>query len=141
MRRTFLIGIAVLMGLSLAAPAFAQGRDPFEPRPGENEQETDGNEDSERDPFNPNPGDAEPAPNDPDPGPNDPDDPTDPVVDPTVDPAPTADPGPNDPDDRTLANTGFDSTTWAAIGYLLIVLGAAAIVVGRVFAPSWSRKR
>ena len=51
--------------------------------------------------------------------PTDPTVPVDPVVDPT-DPLPT---------------TGSSATTWTGLGYVLIALGAGAVVLSKVYAP------
>lgn len=129
----------LLLGLTMAAPAFAQGRDPFEPQPGDGQQDIDPAPDSERDPFDPEEG--EPAAQDPD-DPTEPADPVDPA-DPDPDPEPTTivDPdGDGDPD-STLANTGFDVSTWGGIAYLLIVVGGVAILAARLFSPAVPRRR
>jgi hypothetical protein len=139
MRRTVLIGLALLLGLLTAAPAFAQGRDPFEPQPGSNQQNPDGGSGSgDRDPFDPSDDGGEPAAQ-PTTQP-DTNDPTDPVAEPTADPAPEQ-PAPDDEVEGTLANTGFDVTTWAGLAYALIALGAAALVFGRLFASEPGRHR
>lgn len=135
MRRSISIFFAILMlGLSAAAPAFAQGRDPFEPQPGDETTEADPDGNAEKDPFDPELGEADPAAQE------DPNDPTDPVVDPTSDPDPVVVPDPDDTG-NTLSNTGADVTTWGGIGYVLVVLGIAAIVAARTFAPVTARRR
>lgn len=139
MRRTCLVLAMFLLTLVVAAPAFGQGRDPFEPQPGSNQQDPDpGGSSSGDDPFEPEQGGdsqqpvAQETP-----------DPTDPVVEPTTDP--TTPPVPDETDDEvqgTLANTGLDVTTWSAIAYLMVVLGGCAVVAARTFSrPALHRRR
>lgn len=136
MRRTIVLAVALLLGLLVAAPALGQGRDPFEPQEGSGQEQPVESESSERDPFDPQEDDAQGTSDDP--AVQEPDDPTDPVVEPTQDPAPVPD---DEVESSTLANTGFDVSTWGAIAYLLIVLGIAAIVTSRTFAPVTFKRR
>ena len=134
MRRLTVLAFVLLVGTLVASPAWGQGRDPFEPRDGGSDQQQPVEDDSsDRDPFDPQEGGQQEQPA----VQESPDDPTDPVVQPT-EVAP-------EPDDEvatgTLANTGFDVTTWGAVAYLMIVLGVAALVASRTFAPISSRRR
>lgn len=144
MRRITHILLAALAVLLLAGPASAQGRDPFEPQPGSGQEEggDGGSSGGERDPFDPREGDGSAETPDDGDGATDPstDDPTEPSGTGEVDEQPDVD----DEDGEVggeLANTGFDVFTWTGIAYLLIVVGCAALVAGRLFAPVTSRRR
>ena len=136
MRRTVLFAVIFVLGLAVAVPAFAQTKDPFEPNPGgSQDQDTgSGSDSSGDDPFEPTTGGEQPAAQETD----DPDDPTTP---PTSEPAPTTEPEPQSTVGGTLSNTGADVETWGGIGYLLIVLGACALIMGWMFAPVAHRRR
>lgn len=126
MRRAVLIFTIFLLGVAAAAPALGQTRDPFEPQPGDSQEGTTGGSDSTGDdPFEPEVGDrsSQETPDDPTVAPT-----TEPVPDPDPEPQPTVDSG-------TLSNTGFDVSTWGGIAYLLVVLGAAALIVAWMYAP------
>jgi hypothetical protein len=133
MRRTVFVATIFLLGLALAAPALAQTRDPFEPQEGEaQEQSPDGGDPSGQDPFEPETGDrsAQEAPDAP-------------TLEPTTDPVPVEDPEPQSPtvQSGTLSNTGADVSLWSGVGYLLIIVGAAALVLAWMFAPRLSQRR
>ena len=136
MRRTILVGVIFLLGLAAAAPAFGQTKDPFEPNPGggQTQDPGGGGDASGDDPFEPSTGSQEPATQETD-------DPNDPTTPPTSEPAPTTDPEPQSTVGGTLSNTGADVSTWGGIGYLLIVLGACALVLGWMYAPVTHRRR
>ena len=130
MRRLTILAFVLLVGTLVASPAWGQGRDPFEPRDGgSNQQQPVENDDSD-DPFDPQEGGQE------QPSAQESPDPTDPVVQPTEQPAPN-----DEVATGTLADTGFDVTTWGAVAYLMIALGAAALVASRTLAPISSRRR
>jgi hypothetical protein len=135
-RQIFLFAIVFVLGLAVAAPAFAQTKDPFEPNPGggQTQDPGTGGDSSGDDPFEPSTGNQQPAAQET----NDPNDPTTP---PTTEPAPTVEPEPQSTVGGTLSNTGADVETWGGVGYLLIVLGACALIVGWMFAPVPHRRR
>jgi hypothetical protein len=78
-------------------------------------------------------------------------DPFHPVIDPnaapvvttgttTTDTAPTTTVPPSVGSDA-LANTGADLTPWLAIAYGLLVMGAGAVVIARMYQPQLVRRR
>ena len=131
MRRMILLAVVFVLGLAVAAPAFAQTKDPFEPGTGSGQtQETGGGDSSGDDPFEPGTGDQQPAPQE--------------TPEPTGSPPGPRIETPPEPESTvggTLSNTGADVTTWGGIGYLLIVLGGCALIVGWMFAPVSHRRR
>ena len=129
--KIFATAIVLAILGALAAPAFAQGRDPFDPRLEEGSSQPPGGGTSDEDPFAPNgSGDTDPV----DPDPVDPD----PVP---VDPDPDADPAPQDPDAQpdsdVFPNTGFDPSTWLAAGLALLTMGAGLVAIARLHSPRY----
>jgi hypothetical protein len=134
MRRTVLIAVVLLLGLAAAAPALAQTRDPFEPQPGGGQEQDTGTGDTATgdDPFEPETDEQRAAQEEPD----------DPTVAPTTDPSPIEEPDPQSTvQGGTLSNTGFEVATWSGIAYLLMIAGAAALVLAWMFAPAAHRRR
>ena len=132
-----LLAVVFMLGLAVAAPAFAQSKDPFEPNPGggSTQDPGSGGDTSGDDPFKPGTGDQEPATQQTT-------EPNDPTTPPTTEPAPTSDPAPQETvESGRLSNTGADVSTWGGVGYLLIVLGACALIAGWMFAPVPHRRR
>lgn len=112
MRRLTLLA-AVLAVSAVAAPALAQERDPFEPLV---------------DPTADGAGDAGAGGQD--------DGATD---DGSTDDGDGAADGDAAASDGELPNTGVDPVPWLVLAYALIALGAAALVLARVFAPASRR--
>jgi hypothetical protein len=133
MRRVFVFAVVLVLGALLAAPAFGQTRDPFEPQEGGSQQQEDtgGDTASQDDPFEPSGED----------GTTEPDPTAEPTAAPTTAPDPAEDPPTEVGSGSTLSNTGADVSTWSGIAYVLLAFGATALLAGKMFAPAIHRRR